>query len=73
MVTYRWHSTSNTLAFLAVKDEKALGVLLRKAKDRGIPMSPFYEPDRNNELTAIAFGPEGRAITKGLPLALQGP
>lgn len=32
-------------------------------------MAAFREPDRNNELTAIALGPEGKKITKGLRLA----
>lgn len=70
-VDQEWFSTSNTLAFLSVGDENALGVLLEKAASRGIPVAAFYEPDRDNELTAIAIGPRGKKITQGLPLALQ--
>jgi peptidyl-tRNA hydrolase len=67
-----WHSKSNTLAFLAVPDEKALGVLLRKARDRFTPVSAFREPDRQDELTALAIGPEGKRLVRDLPLALSG-
>lgn len=66
-----WHRESNTLAFLSVPNEQALGVLLERAASRGIPVAAFHEPDRDNELTAIAIGPRGKKITQGLPLALQ--
>jgi hypothetical protein len=66
-----WHASSNTLAFLCVPNEEALGVLLEKAIDRGYPVVAFREPDRANELTAIAIGPQGKKLTKGLPLALN--
>jgi peptidyl-tRNA hydrolase len=66
-----WHTKSNTLAFLVVADEAALGVLLKKARRRDIPAAPFHEPDRNNEMTAIALGPAARGICSGLSLALR--
>lgn len=66
-----WHEKSNTLAFLSVPDERALGVLLRKARDRLVSVSAFREPDRQNELTALALGYEGRRLVRNLPLALQ--
>jgi peptidyl-tRNA hydrolase len=66
-----WFETSNTLAFLSVQNEDALGVLHSKAIDRNIPVAIFREPDRGDELTAIALGPEGKKLTKGLPLALN--
>ena len=65
-----WFESSNTLAFLSVQDEAALGVLHRKAIDRDVPVAAFREPDRSDELTAIALGPTGKRLTKGLPLAL---
>jgi peptidyl-tRNA hydrolase len=65
-----WYNDSNTLAFLAVPNEGALGVLLKKAANRGIPVAAFYEPDRDNELTALAIGPDGKNLTKNLRLAL---
>jgi peptidyl-tRNA hydrolase len=66
-----WFETSNTLAFLCVPDEEALGVLHQKAVDRDVPVAAFREPDRSDELTAIAIGPTGKRLTKGLPLALH--
>lgn len=66
-----WFKTSNTLALLTAKDEQALGVIYRRAMDRDIPAAPFHEPDRGGEMTAIALGPQGRQLTKNLPLALQ--
>lgn len=67
-----WHGRSNTLAFLSVANERALGVLLRKARDRRTPVSAFREPDRQDELTALAIGPEGKSLVRDLPLALSG-
>jgi hypothetical protein len=64
-----WYEESNTLALLAVANITALGVSLGKARDRNIPVSAFHEPDRNNEMTAIAIGPEGKRIAQGLRLA----
>lgn len=66
-----WFEASNTLAFLAVRDEQALGVLKRRAIDRAVPVAAFHEPDRGGELTAIAIGPDGKKLTRGLPLALS--
>lgn len=66
-----WFTSSNTLAFLAVPDEQALGVLYEKALDREIPVAAFREPDRDNELTAIALGPSARKLVRAIPLALK--
>lgn len=65
-----WYEKSNTLAFLAVENERALQALLERAQDRGIPVSGFREPDRGDELTAVAIGPKGKGLCRGLPLAL---
>lgn len=65
-----WHEESNTLALLAIPNEAALGVLLENAIHSRIPVAPFREPDRGDELTAIALGPQGKRLTKNLPLAL---
>lgn len=69
--TRLWYNQSNTLVFLSVEDEQALGVLLTKARDRLVPVSAFREPDRQNELTALALGNEGRRFVRNLPLALS--
>lgn len=66
-----WYKESNTLAFLAVADEAALGVLLAQAQTKGIASSPFREPDRGNELTALCLGPAARKLCSRLPLALR--
>lgn len=66
-----WHDGSNTLALLVVPDEATLTRLLHRARRRG-PVSEFHEPDRADELTAIAIGPWGKNITSRLPLALAG-
>lgn len=67
-----WYKTSNHLAILSVTDEVALKALLVEAKGRGLSCAAFYEPDRGNELTAIAIEPSSLAkrITRRLPLAL---
>ena len=64
-----WHAASNTLAWLTVPDEAALGVLLKKARRRDLSVAVFHEPDMNNEMTAIALGPAARSLVSGLPLA----
>lgn len=66
-----WYEKSNTLALLAVKDEKALHALLSAARDRRISCSAFREPDREDELTAVAIGPQGKGLCRRLPLALS--
>ena len=66
-----WYETSNTLALLEVEDEPALKNLLERARWKGVSASAFYEPDRGNELTAIALGPDGKRLCQALDLALQ--
>lgn len=69
-----WYKTSNTLAMLVVRDEDSLDDLLERTVQYGLPVAAFYEPDRGDELTAIALGPgEGaRRLCRGLPLAMSG-
>ncbi len=68
----QWYEKSNTLALLAAKDERALLRLLSEAQARGIPCSGFREPDRDDELTAVAVGPTGKRLCRRFPLALAG-
>lgn len=65
-----WQQESNTLALLSVPDEITLEGLARSA-ERRCAVIRFREPDRNNELTAIALGPEGRRLVQNLPLTLR--
>jgi hypothetical protein len=65
-----WYETSNTVVLLATEDEDRLETLLEEARRAGVSAAPFYEPDRDHELTAIALGNEGRRLCRRLPLAL---
>lgn len=54
---------------LEVESQDALQQLAQKAKEDGVPVSSFLEPDLGDELTAIALGPSGRQLVRRLPLA----
>lgn len=66
-----WYTQSRTLALLNTTDEHSLHGLTEKAAMLGLPFAPFHEPDRSNELTAVAFGPECKRFLARLPLALR--
>jgi len=66
-----WRTQSQTLALLEAENELELRYLLELAERRGIPAAPFHEPDRDDELTAVAFGPTGRRLLSRLPCALR--
>jgi predicted deacylase len=66
-----WHSTSNTLTLLSVPTEENLKVLIYKAKCKGFMVSEFREPDRSNELTAVAFEPKAKPLLRNIQLALR--
>lgn len=61
------------LAVLSTQDENSLKKLISKAKDKGIKVSIFREPDIDNQITAIALEPSDatRRLTSSLPLALK--
>ena len=65
-----WHTSSNYLAILTVKDEEELIDILVKVSLRGIKYTIFREPDLNNEITAVALeaSNDSRKITSSLPL-----
>jgi len=67
----RWYARSNTLALLAVEDEASLLSLVERAGRLGVPFAAFHEPDRGDELTAVAFGPSARKLLARVPLALR--
>lgn len=67
----QWYEESNTLALLAVPDEEALAQLLDRAHQAGIAAAEFREPDRGNELTAIALSPRAKKLCQRIPLALR--
>lgn len=68
----RWYSTSNYLALLAVPDEHSLVRLAHKAKQRGLHVFSFHEPDRGGALTAIALESSAKGLLRDLKLALTG-
>lgn len=70
-VDLQWYLTSNHLALLEVPDETALSLLAEKANREGIKFSLFREPDRGDELTAVAFEPGAKRMLRGLRLALS--
>lgn len=45
------------LVLLGEKSEQRLRLILYQLRQRRIACAPFYEPDRDNELTAIATVP----------------
>ena len=68
-----WHKNSNYLISLSVADESKLFDLSAKLRLLGIEFVEFYEPDMNNELTAIAFlsNEKTKKLTSHLPLTLK--
>ncbi len=68
-----WHKKSNYLCQLAVEDEKELYELAEKAEQKGIKVMRFFEPDLNNQLTAICLEPTeaSRKFTSSIPLMLR--
>ena len=68
-----WHKNSNYLCQLSVANENELYELAAKAEQRGIKIAKFFEPDVNNELTAICLEPgeATKKLTSKLPLMLK--
>lgn len=64
-----WYKNSNYLVYLSVKDENCLKMYSQLFNEYSLTHSSFYEPDLNNELTAIAV--EGGEITKKLTSKLS--
>lgn len=72
-IIQKWHKESNYIVFLQADDEEHLGQLMADAFQMGIYCAPFYEPDMNQDLTAVTFEPilKSRDLLKSLPLALK--
>jgi peptidyl-tRNA hydrolase len=66
-----WHTNSNNLVVVEVRDETALENLATKATAKGVPFAPFREPDFDDSLTCIALGPGGDKLVSSAPLALR--
>jgi peptidyl-tRNA hydrolase len=66
-----WFEGSNHLALLSVPGEDGLRELVRRAGDVGLRTASFREPDRGDEMTAIALEPAAKRLVRSLPLALK--
>lgn len=68
-----WYEQSNYICVLQVADEDALFTIKNRALSLQIRCVSFSEPDRNDELTAIAIEPGSitKELCKNLKLALH--
>ncbi|NJO64460.1 MAG: hypothetical protein HC836_41850 [Richelia sp. RM2_1_2] len=69
----KWKFDSNSIITLATKDETSLLKLYESLKAKGATVTAFYEPDIDNQMTAISLmgTPEFRKYLSYLPLALK--
>jgi len=65
-----WNRDSNNLVVLAALNEAMLQELARTIP---APCTLVHEPDLDNALTAVAFGPTAARFLSSLPLALRLP
>lgn len=54
---HRWYTNSRYVIALQVEDSSTLEALIAEAQMNGLIVEPFYEPDLNFEVTAVAFAP----------------
>lgn len=68
-----WHKQSNYLVSLSTDNEESLKYLYDKLQYYGADVVAFYEPDIQNQMTAICYygTPELMTHTKKLDLALS--
>ena len=66
-----WFKESNYLVVLEVKDEDSLKSQINSAELADLKFAAFYEPDLDNQITAVAFEPcdKSRNLFRRLPLA----
>lgn len=62
----KWWTQSNRLVIL---EHENVPALLEQARAMGITCAEFREPYWNDAMTAIAVGPDGEKLLRGLPLA----
>lgn len=69
----QWHNDSNYLIQVVCKNESELIKYKELALKRGIKLIEFFEPDLDNQLTAIALEPTelSRKLISNLPLMLR--
>lgn len=68
-----WHTKSQFLIYLSLKDETALSKFIFKLDRHNVCYSIFREPDLNNSITAIALEPSDvtKKLVQKFPLALN--
>lgn len=69
----QWYTNSNHLCQLSVENEEELKELASKLEQKGLKVVCFYEPDLDNQLTAICIEPskESKYYVSYLPLMLK--
>lgn len=72
-IAKQWNSISNYLVFLSVGSELDLYEYLDKFERKGLKFTAFFEPDIDDQLTAITVEPteKARKLCSKLPLALK--
>jgi len=61
----------DNLVLVEAADRAALEALRDALRAENVPMVEFYEPDLNDELTALAVDPGGWKMLSSLPLAFK--
>jgi peptidyl-tRNA hydrolase len=69
-ITGRWMAESNFIVLVTVEDEAALHALFATALGLGLKADMNYEPDLDDEATALVLqpGPQARRLCSHLPL-----
>ena len=68
-----WHTNSNYVVCLSVKDENELMLLARKLETNNVKHVIFREPDFDNQATSISIEPcdKGKKLVSNLPLMFK--
>lgn len=61
----------DVVVILEAPDEQRMTSLIWHADQAGVKWQPFYEPDLDNKLTAVAFAGGAQKYLADLPLALR--
>ena len=74
LVATGWMVESNFIVLVTVPDEDSLARVATTANERGLRITLNYEPDVDNQLTAVVIepGPEARRLCSHMPLVGKG-
>lgn len=72
-LSHAWQDQSNYIVLLSTTSEESLDLIRAVADNHGLRHAPFYEPDLDGQLTAVAIEPSQLTskILSKLPLALK--